>query len=190
MSFEFDCIVYIRLHLRHSQVRSDDDSAQSILSYAIDFVGVEHGQSSFSPGPYRTISQPLYLFLVVVVGHSQCGGAAACLSAVQSPPSATPDTPLTRWLTPLTALASSIHNRQPPPSTSEEALSILVEENVKAQVQNVCKAPPVAAAWAGAMPKSLWVHGWVFEMENGRLRDLGVSKGPPAIDSVDSIEAL
>jgi len=164
---------FVDIDLRHSQCHLDDDSAQSILSYAIDFVGVEH---------------------VVVVGHSQCGGAAACLSAVQSPPSATPDTPLSRWLTPLTALASSIHNRQPPPSTSEEALSILVEENVKAQVQNVCKAPPVVAAWAttkaGAMPKSLWVHGWVFEMENGRLRDLGVSKGPPTIDAVDSIEAL
>lgn len=98
----------------------------------------------------------------------------------QSSPSSTltPDAPLTRWLAPLTSLATSVQKRLPTPSDSE-ALTILVEENVKAQVQNLCLAAPVTATWATAHEekRSLWVHGWVFEIENGKLRDLEVSKG-------------
>jgi carbonic anhydrase len=126
---------------------------------------------------------------VVVVGHTQCGGAAACLSAAlaeQSAP-ATPEKPLGRWLTPLTSLASTIRNRTPTP-TASEALSALVEENVKAQVENVCKAPTVLSTWAapvnGTPRKTLWVHGWVYEIEKGRLKDLEVSKGPPRLDAL------
>lgn len=152
-----------------NQFHLNDDSAQSVLSYAVDVLGVKH---------------------IVIVGHTQCGGAAACLQSVQSPSSTpTPDTPLNRWLTPLTSLAASVQSRLPTPSASE-ALTMLVEENVKAQVQNLCKAAPVTAAWAAHEKegRSLWVHGWVFEIENGRLRDLEVSKGPTTADSGNAIE--
>jgi len=150
-----------------NQFHLHDDSAQSVLSYAVSVLGVEH---------------------IVVVGHTQCGGAAACLQFAQSPPTPTPDTPLNRWLTPLTSLAASVQSRLPTPSDSE-ALAILVEENVKAQVKNVCKAAPVTAAWAAhEKARSLWVHGWVFEIENGKLRDLEVSKGPTFADSGDAKE--
>lgn len=29
--------------------------------------------------------------------------------------------------------------------------------------------------------KAVYVHGWVYELENGRLRDLGVSAGPEGL---------
>ena len=133
----------------NSQVHLHDDSILSVLTYAIAELGVEH---------------------VVVVGHSNCGGVAACLAASQSAPSE-PDSPLGRWLAPLTDLARELHG----PAPRE-----LVDANVRAQVQNVLESAPVRAAWAhdpavrgGA--KLVGVHGWVYDIEHGRIRDLGVS---------------
>lgn len=66
----------------------------------------------------------------------------------------------------------------------KEALPLLVEENVKMQVENVCKSPAIVSAWArGDSGKKVWVHGWVYEIENGTLRDLGISKGPEESDA-------
>jgi carbonic anhydrase len=101
----------------------------------------------------------------------------ACLKAVtaDSPPPE-PTTPLARWLAPLTALAGSLELKGVPES---EAMTKIVEASVRAQVENVARAAPVRDAWAGGK-KNLWVHGLVYELETGTLRDLGVTRGPPA----------
>ena len=54
-------------------------------------------------------------------------------------------------------------------------LTTLAEENVKAQVANLVGSEVIREAWAGG--KEVQVHGWVYELETGRLRDLGVSVG-------------
>lgn len=51
----------------------------------------------------------------------------------------------------------------------------LVEENVKAQVRNVVNTKTMQGAWAKG--KNVQVHGWVYHLENGRVRDLGVTWG-------------
>lgn len=139
-----------------NQVHLDDKSVLSVLQYAVDFVGVQH---------------------VVVVGHNECGGAAACLGAAQSSPSICPavtvpslpaESPLNTWLDPLTRLAQSLHLSTTP---HVEALPVLVEENVKRQVENLAK---IRDAWT----KGVWIHGWVYDIASGTLRDLGISQGP------------
>jgi carbonic anhydrase len=138
-------------------------------------------------------SQPNAVFLspgftVVVVGHTECGGAAACFNAANAPtyspnkaiatdPSLPPNAPLNRWLSPLTHLAASLQLSSTPKA---EALPILVEENVRMQVQNLCQTPIVANAWANksAKGKDVWVHGWVYDLAEGKLRDLGITQGP------------
>ncbi|KAG5219994.1 Inositol polyphosphate phosphatase OCRL [Salix suchowensis] len=64
---------------------------------------------------------------------------------------------------------------------SMEAVPILVEENVKMQVKNLSKASTITAAWANKSPKGreVWLHGWVYDIAAGKLRDLGISLGPP-----------
>ena len=113
-------------------------------------------------------------FAVVVVGHTHCGGAAACYQAALTAQEsdATPASPLGRWLAPLTALAASLGLASAP---KEEALATLVEENVRKQVANVCATEPITEAWAKGR---VWVHGWVYDLKSGTLKDLGVSKGP------------
>lgn len=135
-----------------------DENVLSVLTYAIAHLGVEH---------------------VVVVGHTQCGGAAACLAAANAPPPTTPSSipksPLQNWLQPLTDLASSME---------EPTAAQLVEENVKAQVRNVLESDVVKAAWSKdkevrGNAKLVGVHGWVYEIERGRVKDMEVSAYAP-----------
>ncbi|KAJ7063499.1 carbonic anhydrase [Mycena amicta] len=153
-----------------NQFHLEDNSIQSVLTYAVDHLGVEH---------------------VVIVGHTECGGAAACFGAAHSPafsesatscvvdPSLPVDAPLNQWLTPLTKLVASLKLSS---VSKEEALPVVVEENVKQQVENLSKASTILDAWANKSKKGkdVWVHGWVYDLAKGELRDLGVSRGPPA----------
>ncbi|GLB34842.1 putative inositol polyphosphate phosphatase, catalytic domain homologues [Lyophyllum shimeji] len=158
-----------------NQFPLDDTSALAVLKYAVDFLGVQH---------------------VVIVGHSECGGAAACFAATQSPsftedgpvvtiPSLSPDDALNQWLEPLTRLAGSLHLSTTPKA---EALPIVVEENVRRQVENLCKTATLQNAWAStdAKKRNVWVHGWVYDLASGRLRDL---KAPPSSSSMSSAMA-
>ncbi|KAK0197020.1 carbonic anhydrase [Armillaria mellea] len=150
-----------------NQFHLDDDSALSALTYAVDHLGVEH---------------------VVVVGHSECGGASACFNAAPSytsgEPCATvaghsPEDAINKWLYPVTALAASLHLSSAP---KEEALPILIEENVKVQVDNLSQTPAITNAWKNknGKGKDVYIHGWVFDLASGRLKDLRVSRGPPS----------
>lgn len=47
----------------------------------------------------------------------------------------------------------------------------LTELNVIEQVRNLAKTPIVQQAWAG---RSLHLHGWVYGLENGLVKDLAV----------------
>lgn len=132
---------------QHSQFHPHDDSASSVLAYAIDELNVSH---------------------IIVTGHLRCGGAAACHAAASKPPGpAAVETPLGRWLEPLTAIARE----------RTYTLEELVEVNVKKQVTNITNADTVRNAWKRG--QDIWVHGWVYDIPDGRIRDLGVSVGKP-----------
>ena len=104
---------------------------------------------------------------IVLVGHTKCGGVAAAVDlAKEPPPPAPPASPLLRWLGPLTELARAHPGAD---------LTALAEENVKMGVANLVKSEVIQGAWAKG--KGVEVHGWVYELETGRLRDLGVSVG-------------
>ena len=52
---------------------------------------------------------------------------------------------------------------------------------MRQQVENILQSDVIRSAWEKAArgeAKSVYVHGWVYELESGRLRDLGVSHGP------------
>ncbi|KAF9644965.1 carbonic anhydrase [Thelephora ganbajun] len=136
-----------------NQVHLSDDNALSVVDYAVGHLGVKH---------------------VVVVGHSNCGGAAACVKAASAPPpDGPPNTPLLRWLEPLTNLARSLSVNLLP---STEAISLLVTENVKQQVQNVIETETIKEAWARG--EDVRIHGWVYDLSTGILSDLGITRGP------------
>ncbi|KAI0758798.1 carbonic anhydrase [Fomes fomentarius] len=130
-----------------NQFHLDDDSALSVLDYAVEHVGVSH---------------------VILVGHTNCGGAAGAAKAAKAPSAAPPASPLERWLAPLVEIAKA---------TDGDLLNI-VEANVKAQVDNLVKSDVIQHAWAKG--QDVQVHGWVYELETGKLRDLGITQGKGA----------
>ena len=120
-----------------------------MLSYAVEHVGVAH---------------------VLLVGHTNCGGAAACAKAAAQPPAPSPSPaadPLGRWLAPLTELARGLG--------PDGDLTALVEANVRMQVENLAQSDVLQRAWAAG--KDVQVHGWVYDLATGRLRDLGITVG-------------
>lgn len=50
---------------------------------------------------------------------------------------------------------------------------LLCELNVAEQVKNVCNTPIVQDAWMNEA--DLTVHGWIYQLKNGMLKDLDVS---------------
>ena len=116
-----------------------------MLTYAVEHVKVEH---------------------VILVGHTNCGGAAACAQAAAAAPSE-PESALARWLAPLTELARSLG--------PDGDLTALVEANVRMQVENLAQSDVLQRAWAAG--KDVQVHGWVYDLATGRLRDLGITVG-------------
>lgn len=135
-----------------NQFHLNDDSALSVLTYAVKAVGVEH---------------------VVLVGHTNCGGAAACLQAAKDAAADTdasqPETPLTRWLSPLIARVQSLDLSA---CSATEALNKVVETNVLMQIDNICKSEPITTAWADPNAKNVTVHGWVYDLARGRIDEL------------------
>jgi len=53
----------------------------------------------------------------------------------------------------------------------------LCELNVGAQVRAVCGTDIVRLAWARRQP--LMVHGWIYDLRDGLLRDLDLSASAP-----------
>jgi carbonic anhydrase len=58
-----------------------------------------------------------------------------------------------------------------------KGLDALVDASVKAQVTNAAASAAVKSAWGKGL--KVYVHGWVYHIENGTLRDLKVTIAPP-----------
>ncbi|KAG6374167.1 carbonic anhydrase [Boletus reticuloceps] len=139
-----------------NQCHPDDDSALAVLSYAVGTVGVEH---------------------VIVAGHTCCGGAAACYEAVTARSATATGLEIK---TPLHAGSHPSWSSSPLSTSAstpaDGALDLIVHENVKRQVEHVCATDAIQQAWAAG--KQVSVHGWVYDVGSGRIRDVGVSRGP------------
>jgi len=103
---------------------------------------------------------------ILVVGHYGCGGVKA---AVESCDHGLID----HWLSPVREVAHD-HQHELSDLKDEEARHRrLVELNVIQQVRNVATNPITLTAWREG--QNLTVHGWVYALETGLVKDLGVS---------------
>lgn len=135
-----------------NQFHPDDVSALSVLQYAVEEVGVEH---------------------IIIAGHTGCGGAAACYEGACGRLPVDPKSTLASWLTPLVELAKELDVDQA--ESKDVALSYLIEENVRRQVANVAASDVMQGTWKDG--KNVTVHGWIYTLDTGLIRDLGVSQG-------------
>lgn len=106
---------------------------------------------------------------VIVCGHYGCGGVRAALSHGEFGL-------IDNWLRALKAL---YHQNRPSFEglDAEAAVNRLCELNVRRQVRNVCHTTIVQNAWARQQP--LVVHGWIYGLQDGLIKDLDTSLSSP-----------
>ena len=99
---------------------------------------------------------------VIVVGHSQCGGVAA---ALEERSIGLAD----NWIRHVQDVRNR-HSAWLQTVPENERVNALCELNVVEQALNVCHTTVVREAWQRG--QELVVHGWVYRLHNGLLKDL------------------
>lgn len=139
-------------------VLHSDMNCLSVLQYAIDILKVKH---------------------IIVCGHYGCGGINAAMNKQRVGF-------VDNWLRNIKDVYA-LHREEIEVIADEPArLNRLCELNVVEQVRNLCHTSFVQDAWERQQP--LTVHGWVYSLENGHLKDLAVSHSSP--EQIDNIYTL
>jgi carbonic anhydrase len=111
----------------------------------------------------------LHVEHVLVVGHYGCGGVLAALNYVRVGLA-------DNWLRHIKDVADR-HRGLLDSVAPERRANMLVELNVIEQVVNVARSTVVQDAWARG--QKLTLHGWVYGLSDGLLKDLRVSIDDP-----------
>ena len=137
-----------------NQVHATDANLAAVVQYAVEALQVHD---------------------IIVVGHEDCGGVRAALGP-QAPPA------VEHWISQVRALARLHADELEQIPEMDKRIARLVKLNVIEQVHNLARLPVVQAAWARG--RELRVHGWVYNVHDGLLRDLQVSMdGRPAAEA-------
>ncbi|MEO8884819.1 MAG: carbonate dehydratase [Mucilaginibacter sp.] len=122
-----------------------DMNMLSVLDYAVNVLKVKH---------------------VIVTGHYGCGGVIAAMSNNEFGL-------IDNWLRHIKDVYRLHADELDRIDDAKDRESRLVELNVVENVYNLCKTSIVQNAWAKG--QELGVHGWVYSIETGIIRDMKVS---------------
>jgi len=119
-----------------------DLNCLSVIQFAVDVLKVEH---------------------IIVVGHYGCGGVRAALYGERVGLA-------DNWLHHINDVADKHKQALAMIGLSSAGVDRLCELNVIEQVANVCQTTIVRDAWERG--QDLAVHGWIYGLKDGLLRDL------------------
>jgi carbonic anhydrase len=122
-----------------------DMNCLSVLQYAVEMLRVKH---------------------IIVCGHYGCGGVKASLENQ-------PHGLIDNWLRHIRDIHQRYASELTDLSNEEARINRLCELNVIEQVLNVGKTTVVQEAWKRSQP--ITVHGWIYAISDGLLRNLDVS---------------
>lgn len=100
---------------------------------------------------------------IIVCGHYGCGGVQAIIEG-------TTFGYVEKWLEPFKEEVAKSHC---------EELKPAVELNIKWQVENLSRLEIIRTAWENEQVLNL--HGWVYDIHDGRLKDLDVCYSNPLL---------
>ena len=138
-----------------NQVIHTDLNCLSVIQYAVEVLKVEH---------------------IIVCGHYGCGGVE---TAISDRPSGLID----NWLLHIKDLYYRKRSDFADIEDQEAKVDRLCEMNVVEQVNNVCHTSIVQDAWQRG--QQLQVHGWIYSIKDGLLRDLNAT-----FDAPDQVPAV
>jgi carbonic anhydrase len=126
-----------------------DFNSLAVLQYAVDWLRVRH---------------------IVVCGHYGCGGVKTALKQHEFGL-------LTNWLHGVVQTSLTYKEELDAIKDRKRRIDALCEINVIEQVRHVAGSSIVQQAWRRGQEVS--VHGWIYGLEDGLLRDLGVTVTEP-----------
>jgi len=103
---------------------------------------------------------------IIVCGHYGCSGVQASLRGERLGLS-------DNWLRHLEDVRQKHHEQLDDVTDPSDAADRLCELNVIEQVANVCQTTIARDAWSRG--QELTVHGWIYGLKDGLLRDLNVT---------------
>jgi carbonic anhydrase len=127
-----------------------DANYLSVLQFAVDVIKVKH---------------------IMVVGHYGCGGVAAAVDGQRRGL-------VDHWLHPIREVFHEHRHELNAIPELHARLDRLCELNVIRQVRNVATDVFVQEAWTRG--QDLCIHGWVYSLANGLVRDLNVTVCRPS----------
>lgn len=136
-------------------VHTSDLNILSVLEYAIQTLEVRH---------------------IIVCGHYGCGGIQRALSEERG-------AMVDHWLQPISMLHRKHRAYFDAMRSYDELLTSMCELNIELQVRRIATMPLVENAWARG--QTLNLHGWIYGMDDGLIRDLG-----PHLSSIEERNAL
>ncbi len=122
-----------------------DLNCLSVIQFAVDILKVQH---------------------IIVCGHYGCSGVNAALRRERLGLS-------DNWLRHLQDIRQKHEERVGSAANDPQACDRLCELNVVEQVVNVCQTTIARDAWSRG--QDLAIHGWIYGLQDGRLRDLNVT---------------
>ncbi|MDE3271497.1 carbonate dehydratase [Pseudoalteromonas sp. G4] len=122
-----------------------DHNCLSVLQYAVEVLKVKH---------------------IMVVGHYGCGGVKAALDGVRLGL-------IDNWLRHVVDARDKYEVELNSSASEQQKFDRLCEINVIEQVKNVCQTNIVMDAWERG--QELEVHGWIYGLADGHIRDLETS---------------
>jgi len=131
-------------------VRPGDQNCLTVLQYAVDVLHICH---------------------IIVCGHYRCGG----IQAAFGPPTTDP---LEGWIAHVRAIRKLHADELASYPDDETRWQRLCELNVIAQARVLGELPIIVRAWERG--QQLAIHGWIYDLRDGLLRDLNVSIGASA----------
>ncbi|OGQ99477.1 MAG: carbonic anhydrase [Deltaproteobacteria bacterium RIFOXYD12_FULL_57_12] len=132
-----------------------DLNCLSVVQYAVELLEIRH---------------------IIVCGHYGCGGVKAALEH-------TDHGLIDNWLRHIKDVYRFHQDKLDACADDKERLDLLCELNVIEQVANLCHTTIVQNAWKAG--RQLSVHGWIYSIDNGILKDLDVCvTGPEQITAI------
>ena len=101
---------------------------------------------------------------IIVVGHYGCGGVRAVIDRLELGLA-------DNWLSHVRDVEDRHMDALSAIQDYEARCDRLCELNVVEQARNVCRSTIVRAAWRRG--QNLTVHGWIYALKDGLIRDLG-----------------
>lgn len=126
-----------------------DFNCLSVIQYAVEVLKVEH---------------------IIVCGHYGCGGVRAAMETREFGL-------IDNWLRHVKDVYVENEAELAAIADAGKRLDRLCELNVEAQVAHVCQTTIVLGAWRAG--RELAVHGWIYSIEDGLIRDLGMAITAP-----------